>query len=42
MKAKDLLVLFSSFVPKGGAALSVKVKMKVLPVCGLRQTLSDV
>ncbi|XP_072240138.1 ESF1 homolog [Leuresthes tenuis] len=25
MKAKDLLVLFSSFVPKGGAALSVKI-----------------
>uniref|UniRef100_A0A1A8HAI0 ESF1, nucleolar pre-rRNA processing protein, homolog n=1 Tax=Nothobranchius korthausae TaxID=1143690 RepID=A0A1A8HAI0_9TELE len=25
MKAKDLLVLFSSFVPKGGAVLSVKI-----------------
>lgn len=27
LKAKDLLVLFNSFTPTGGAVLSVKVKL---------------
>lgn len=32
MKARDLLVLFGSFAPKGGAVLSVKVRWTVLVV----------
>lgn len=32
MKARDLLVLFGSFAPKGGAVLSVRVRRPVGPI----------
>lgn len=37
MKAKDLLALFNSFTPEGGAVLSVKVKLMLSCLYSVRK-----